>query len=347
MADTIRPGEIWRDTAGEPIHVHGGSILHDGGRYYWYGENKEKTDAQLDIWHWGIRCYVSDDLTNWEDLGLIVPPDEDDTASPLHPAQKMDRPHIVRHPTTGQYVCWIKVMGNAAQETSVLTSDALLGPWVIATTGLMPLGMSAGDFDLVVDPDTGAGHYYFERVHSDLIVADLTEDLTGVTGHYSSHFPHDAPPDVREAPSFFRRGDDLYLVTSGTSWYYPNQSQVAVARDHHGPWTVLEDPHPTDASRTSFRTQISSVFRHPEKQDLYIALGDRWLPDVSVEESHRAIDLFREGFAGDKAAMAEIDAMIADTSSVSDARHVWLPLRFEGRQPIIDWRDEWSPADFD
>ena len=49
--------------------------------------------------------------------------------------------------------------------------------------------MNAGDFDLVVDPTDGKGYYYFERVHSELICADLTEDYTDVTGYYSTHFP--------------------------------------------------------------------------------------------------------------------------------------------------------------
>ena len=41
--------------------------------------------------------------------------------------------------------------------------------------------MSAGDFDLAAAED-GKGYYFFERVHSETICADLTEDYTGVTG---------------------------------------------------------------------------------------------------------------------------------------------------------------------
>ena len=32
------------------------------GVYYWYGENKEKSTGDNNIWHWGIRCYTSTDL---------------------------------------------------------------------------------------------------------------------------------------------------------------------------------------------------------------------------------------------------------------------------------------------
>jgi len=39
------------------------------------------------------------------------------------------------------------------------------------------------------------------------------------------------------------------------------------------------------AHRTARR--ISTVFRHPHKRDLFIAVGDRWLPDIPAEESEQ------------------------------------------------------------
>ena len=26
--------------------------------WYWYGENKEKTDGKGSVWHWGVRLYT-------------------------------------------------------------------------------------------------------------------------------------------------------------------------------------------------------------------------------------------------------------------------------------------------
>lgn len=62
-------------------------------------------------------------------------------------------------------------------------ANDFLGPWSIVRTGLRPLGMNAGDFDLVLDSDDCKGHYSFERVHTELICADLTDELTCVTGY--------------------------------------------------------------------------------------------------------------------------------------------------------------------
>ncbi|MER7540413.1 family 43 glycosylhydrolase [Streptomyces sp. NPDC097704] len=342
---SIRPGQEWKDTSGNRIQAHGGSILHLGGTFYWYGENKERTTPGSGIWHWGIRCYSSTDLYNWTDEGLIIPPVVEDPTSPLHPAQMVDRPHIIHDRRTGRFVCWLKIMGEGElQTTTVLVADRLLGPYEIVATGVRPLGMNAGDFDLVVSPDDSKGYYYFERVHSELICADLTEDYTGTTGHYSTHFPRHRPPEVREAPAHFTRDGVHYLITSGTTAYFPNRSEIASAETYHGPWTVLGDPHPGDPTGTSFRSQVSSVFRHPGKKDLYIALADRWLPHLSAELSQQAPDLFRRLFAGEPADPGHPLAAVEENTSMAD--YVWLPFRFEGRTPVLDWHDEWRVEDY-
>ena len=345
LTDAIRPGEVWNDTSGNRIHAHGGSIITVDGVFYWYGENKERSTPGSGIWHWGVRCYSSTDLINWDDRGLIIDPEPDDLESPLHPTAGVDRPHIIYNERTGKFVCWLKVMSKGSvQRSTVLVSDSILGPYTTVNTWLRPLSMSAGDFDLVVDPHDGKGYYYFERVHSEMIVADLTEDYTNVTGYYSTHFPQPQPPHVREAPAYFSRNQKHYLITSGTTGYYPNPSQTAVAPGYHGPYTILGDPHPSDASRTSFHSQISSIFKHPGKRDLYIALGDRWLPRY-LDDSSRAIAEFERHFAPGMDGDEPMEEFAYVDSSIAD--YVWLPIRFEGEVPVIEWRDSWSPDEYE
>ena len=129
----IRPGQVWLDTKGERIHAHGGSVLTVDGVHYWYGENKEFSTPGSGIWHWGVRCYSSTDLVNWDDRGVIIPPDEDDESSPLHPSQGLDRPHIIFNAQTGKFVCWVKVMTKGSvQRSTVLTADSILGPYELS-----------------------------------------------------------------------------------------------------------------------------------------------------------------------------------------------------------------------
>lgn len=347
--NSIRPGKLWLDTNGNPIQAHGGSVMYLDGVYYFYGENKEKTDGKSNIWHWGVRCYSSTDLYNWTDLGIIIPPDLEDETSPLHPTAYMDRPHIIYNAVTKKFVCWLKIMGDGVQTETVLTADKITGPYTIVNKGLQPLGMSGGDFDLVVAPD-GKAYYYFERVHSETICADLTDDYTNVTGYYSTHFPHPHPPYVREATAHFTYKNKQYLITSGTTGYFPNPSEVAVADTYHGPFKVLGNPHRNDETNTSFHSQISSIFKVPGKKNLYIACADRWLPNAMDLPYEEYAEFFNLAFSEDRdenrfQELVKKYKGISDNTSI--ANYVWLPLKFENDMVYIDWYDEWKIEDWD
>lgn len=368
MYTCFYPGKVWLDTEGKRIQAHGGSVFYDktDGTYYFYGENKEFTVPGSSIWTWGVRAYASRDLYNWEDKGLIIKPDETDRKSSLNPWTAMlDRPHIIYNKRTKKYVCWCKIMNyDDTQTETVLTADSFLGPYEVVKEGLFPLGMSAGDFDLAV-ADDGKGYYYFERVHSETIIADLTDDYTDVTGFYSEHFPHPHPPYVREATAHFIRKHRHYLITSGTSGYFPNPSEVAVADTWHGPFRVLGNPHPDDPTRTSFHSQISSVFKVPGKKDLYIAVADRWRPDAMDVPYEYFEELFNAIFGGNREAIPAImekygitrermEQLQDKNACTRDSDYVWLPLRFvepceeyPDGMVFIDWKDSWRLEDYE
>jgi len=90
----------------------------------------------------------------------------------------------------------------------------------------------------------------------------------------------------------------------------------------------------------TFCSQISSVFRHPDKGDIFIALADRWLPELSEE-------IFARLNAGERAEDLLDMSTLACEPNTSVADYVWLPLRFDGDMPIIEWYDEWRVEDFE
>ena len=374
MNHSMKPGQPLSDTEGKRVQAHGGSIFYEESTetYYFYGENKEFTTDGSDVWTWGVRAYASKDLYNWEDKGLIIEPVEDDSTSSLNPRTAMlDRPHIIYNEATKKYVCWCKIMWKDNTQTElVLTADSFLGPYTVVRDHLRPLNMDAGDFDLAVASD-GKAYYMFERVHSETIVADLTDDYTDVTGYYSTHFPHSHPPYVREATAHFMWNHRHYLLTSGTTWYLPNPSEVAVADSWHGPYKVLGDPCPEDQSRTTFHSQVSSVFKVPGKKNLYIALADRWCPDAMDVPYGFYAEAIESFFAGsiDQSSPEEYVAklagkygvgpeMIAKASNMardtSVAEYVWLPLKFvepcekyPDGMVLLEWKDEWRIEDYE
>ena len=275
--NSIRPGQRWLDTDGKLIHAHGFQIFEKDGTYYWYGENKEHTKLDSNVWTWGIRAYRSKDFYNWEDLGLIIPPDTVNALSPLHFSQTLDRPHILYNKKTDKWVCWIKSMDTDGFFV-ILQADKFEGPYTLVKS-LKPEGFGVGDFDMYCDPQTGKGYVWFERPHWEMICAELTDDFLGTNGKFSEHFVGIRPPFTREAPSHFVWRDKHYMFTSGTTGYVPNPSKVAVFDDYHGEYTDLGDPCIDDRFEDSFGSQITSVIKIPGK-NLYVALADRWMPHL-------------------------------------------------------------------
>ncbi len=353
--DEFRPGAVWKDTDGKVIQAHGFSVFYDDSDkcYYWLGENKENSRKGGTVWTWGVRLYKSADLYNWQDMGLIIPPEPDDLDSPLHPTYQLDRPHFLYCEKTGKYVMWLKIMaGEISQFMTVMTADRLAGPYEMVHKMYKPLQMDTGDFCLWKDRYAGKAYITFERPHFQMICAELTDDYTGVTGKYSIHYDGLFPPDTREAPVFFERGGHKYLFSSGTSGYYPNASRVCMFDDVHGKYTDLGDPCVNDKSSTTFNSQITCVLKVPGTE-LYIACADRWMPQWWIKPMSKQI------IAGMKRHFKDYvpDTSPKDITPLSgqlqthnentcNSRYVWLPIEWEGDKPIIRWRKKWRWEDF-
>ncbi len=341
---SIRPGQPWLDTNGQRIQAHGGNVLYHKGRFYWYGENKEKSQSEYEIWHWGVRMYSSVDLYNWEDEGIICMPEPEHPESPMHPQSKMDRPHILYDDKKDRFVMWMKIM-TPHPYFMVAVSKDITGPFTLLHK-VQPCGFGCGDFDLVKDPATGKAVVVFERVHSSMIVMDLNEDYTDVAGYYTEHLVKGRPPFVREAPALFQKDGKWWMFTSGTTAKFPNPTETAVAETLHGPWTELGITHVNDVKKTSFDSQISAVLQHPDHPSLYIALADRWLIDLKPDLPDMWA-VFDSWFDPKKEDLISKDIRLLTAKNTAMADYVWLPVQFkEDGTPYLEWMDEWRIEDF-
>lgn len=348
MNNSIKPGQPWLDTNGNRIQAHAGCMLYIDDTFYWYGENKEKSVSEYEIWHWGVKLYSSKDLYNWIDEGIIMLPTPNDAENPLHPQSKMDRPHILYNDKTNKFVLWMKIMGDdGVQYMTVAVSDTIKGPFELINKKLHPGGMNSGDFDLVKFED-GSAVIVFERVHKDMIVMNLTDDYLDTTVKYSVHYERPFPPYVREAPAVFFRNGKGYVITSGTTAKMPNPSETATFDDIHGEWQIVGDPHVNDAKKTSFDSQISCIFKHPKYNDLYIAMADRWLNDLTTDKPS-GVEFYAAQFDEDYPMSSERREKIRKMTmrdmtekNTAMAEYVWLPIVFENDVPKIHWCDEWT-----
>lgn len=342
--NTFRPGQVWLDTEGKRIQAHAGRMLIKDGVFYWYGENKEKSDTENEVWHWGVRLYSSRDLYNWTDEGIILQPELEDVNSPIYFNAKMDRPHILFNEKTGLYVMWLKIMSAASRGFAAMAvSESLKGPFRLVKTDYYPNGFEFGDYELVQDGNRA--YVIYERPHSELVISPLTEDYLGVEeNNHHSYFCNRKPPYTREAPCTFSYKGKLYMITSGTTSKFPNPSSSATADSIMGDWQELGDPHIADSKHTSFDSQISCIFRHPQKENMFIAMADRWL--VDLPEDMPDIQKVFEGMFDPTKPQIPCDFGKLTRKNTSIADYVWLPVVVEDGVPVIRWYDQWRWEDF-
>ena len=346
----IHPGQPWLDTSGQRIQAHGGAVYYEDGYYYWYGENKQHTDGLSDIWSWGIRCYRSKDLYNWQDLGMIIEPDVENPDSNLFPDKNVDRPHIVKSIATGNYVCWVKLSGIYACYL-VLEASELLGPYKIVRENYRPFGYEVGDFDLYTDESTGKTYLFEIGNHDGVYGMELSADCCSAERQISLQYEGLKPPITREAPAIFEFNGNKYMLTSGMTGYLPNRSECAVAGCWEDMFVSIGDPHVGDISHSSFNSQICKVFR-VAGTDTLIAMADRWVPDtlLDAELTDLIERVIGSSYLPDKYIATEeerkrvldIPAMDDTRVNTSQADYVWLPIHFEGDKVQIEWLDEWT-----
>lgn len=339
---------VRRDTKGKRIQAHGGALFYEDGVYYWYGENKDRTDGINRIWTWGIRAYRSEDLYNWEDIGLIIPPELENPMCGLYPERHTDRPHIVYCKKTKKYVCWIKQSGEEAC-FMVLQAERFMGSYKMIKEGYRPFGYSVGDFDIAVEKESGNAYLFMDANHGGIIGMKLTEDYLFAQREVSRQYEGLKPPFCREGIALFEHGGKKYMLTSGMTGYLPNKSDLAVSDSWEKPFVSIGDPHRGDESKASFNNQISQVF-HVPGTECYIVLGDRWVPDFPVDR--KAADIIERYVAcrydpehfsvTEQEKRFVMSSPMLASANTSVAEYVWLPVSFEpdGR-PFVAWQDSW------
>ncbi len=340
---TIRPGAVWADTSGKSINAHGGGILHHGGIYYWYGEikqgktytpecNKSWGGTRVDVV--GVSCYSSKDLVHWENRGIALAAVPGDPAHDLHPLKVVERPKVVFNKKTGKFVMWFHAdsMDYSAAKCGVAVSDKPEGPyhylggfrpnaghWPVNVTDEdkkdpnsplvrdQPGGQMSRDMTIFVDDDAKAYLFSASEGNPTMHVSELTDDYLKTTGK----FTRICIGRSMEAPAVFKRKGRYHLIASGCTGWAPNPARSVVADSIWGPWKELGNPCTGKESEITFKGQSTYVLPVAGKPGRFIFMADRWNKD-----------------------------------DLADSRYLWLPMGFNDKdEPVIPWRDQWSPAD--
>jgi len=304
---SFAPGELWPDNNKVHINAHGGGIIRQGRRYFWFGEHKiagpDGNSAQV-----GVHCYSSSNLYDWRDEGIALKV-SDDPSSDIVKGSVIERPKVVYNKKTKSFVMWfhleLRGQGYEAARVGVATSKRVTGPYAFIRS-FRPDDAESRDMTVFQDDDGKAYLFHSSEGNSTMHISLLSDDYLSTSGKFVRVFEG----RYMEAPAVFKHSGKYYLIASGCTGWAPNAARSAVADSIFGPWKELGNPWqgPSEQTEISFDTQ--STFALPIKhkgKDIVILMADRWRPKNPI-----------------------------------DGRYIWLPVDFVNGEPIMKWRNKWT-----
>ena len=268
----VRPGEVWLDDRDSVINAHGGGLIYQHKKYYWYGE-KRGSSASM-----GVNVYSSPDLLKWTYEGLALAQEQTDTLSEIQRGCLMERPKVLYNERTGKYVMWfhleLKGQGYKAARAGVAVSDRPQGPFRYLGS-MRPNGNMSRDMTLFKDTNGDAYLIYSSRNNYDLRIVRLSDDYLTVTAADSMVFSNH-----REAPAVMKHKGTYYMITSGCTGWKPNQAWLHRSDNMLGPWQrVPGNPMRGPLSEITFDAQSTHILPIQGKKGRYIFMADRWKPN--------------------------------------------------------------------
>ncbi len=349
-------GGLWPDDHGIHINAHGGGILLDSGVYYWFGEHKIEGPRGNAAWV-GVHCYSSRDLVTWRDEGVALAVTKE--PGDLHEGNVIERPKVVRCPSTGRYVMYfhLEFAGQSynAARVGIAVADAPAGPYRFLRSlrpdqGTWPANGRPEDRtpeaversrrDIAAirscgDSEPGrAALIYPAHVEGGQDSRDMTLflDDDGKAYHvYSSEY--NSTLHISELTPDF-------LAYSGRWWRVAEKDWTeGAALCRHGGWYYL-----LGSGCTGWDPNAARAYRSRSLAGPWERLGNPCVgvnPDngLGAEKTFGGQSTFILRTA-DGRHVALFDLWRPDNPV--DGRYAWLPVDFSGDTPAIAWRNEWA-----
>ncbi len=348
----IVPGEVWPDTEGNHINVHGGGIIKYKGTWYWFGESRLPR-MEKDRTNYGVGCYSSKDLVNWKNEGLSLRV-INDTASMLQPGCVIERPKVIYNMKTGKFVMWfhheLKGQGYRAAMTGVAISDNIAGPYKYIRS---------------LRPNAGTWPVNFTNEQKNYSIRE--NDLKSWTNEWQQA--------VRDG-LFVRRDFEggqmardmtLFVDRDGKAWHIHSAEENMTLH-----FSELTDDY-LDFTDTYYRVlpgesnEAPALFFAKGKYFMFTSGTTGWKPNPGrlavsdkltgewkgmgnpcrgTEEENKITFGSQSTFILPVNVKKNIFVFMGDRwtpQNLADSRHIWLPVEWENDLPAIKWYKEWNP----
>jgi len=271
----IKPGELWPDDRNEHIQAHGGGIIKRGKVYYWFGEDRRKSNKANTRY---VACYSSRDLVNWKFRGQVF------KASTLEGIREgaliIERPKVFYNEKTRKYVMYMHL--DSAKylfaRVGVAVSDKVDGEYKFIKS-FRPLGMESRDIGQFIDDDGSAYLIFESRPSKGFYIAKLSDDYLDVEKQVAFI------KSPLEGGAIVHYGDLYYAIGSALTSWNANPNMYATARSLSGPWSEFKNIAPPETN--TYNSQSTMMIKVTgTKGTTVIFMADQWKPKTQWDSRY-------------------------------------------------------------
>ena len=275
ISGELATGIAFKDTDGKAVNAHGGGIIQVCDTFYMHGEYflSTTTDNNFN----GFSMYSSKDLATWKNEGIIL---SQQASGELGPNRKGERPHIIKCPSTGEFVLYAHaadVTYQADKEVVYATSSTVNGKYTYNGPLTNASGTTVSHSDMSAYADETGAYVITESGVVYTLASDCHSWLT------SKSVAVNCTSGGSESPTVFKAGGTYYWIGSNKTGWRANNNFYSTASSMTGTWTCQGFIAPvTDTSDdiSDERTWLSqSTWVQPvvgNAGTVYVYWGDHW-----------------------------------------------------------------------
>ncbi|MDP4179720.1 MAG: discoidin domain-containing protein, partial [Bacillota bacterium] len=261
---SIKSGVTWYDNNGNPVNAHGGGIWYENGKYYLYGEY---CSAGSELFT-AMAMYSSTDLMNWTFERKILTVQ---ASGELGPNRIGQRPHIIKCPSTGEYVMFIHAADKTYQadkEIVYATCSTINGDYTYKGSIKNSSGVEINRSDFTAYQDGNTGYICTESGFAYKLASDY-HSWTEITLNGASAL------NGKESPTILKVDGTYYWLWSNKTGWRSNDNGYATASSMAGPWTnrglIAPSGMFTWDSQCTYALPVNGTVGKT-----YLYCGDRW-----------------------------------------------------------------------
>jgi hypothetical protein len=230
ITGALAKGIAFIDDRGKPVNAHGGGIIKEGDTFYMHGEYF--LDTTTDNAFNGFSMYSSKDLATWKWEKMILPQQPDGL---LGPKRKGERPHIIKCPSTGEFVLYAHAASENYQddkEVVYATSKTVNGEYTLVGALTDSKGTTAAHSDMSAFEDGTNAYVLTESGHVYTLAADCHSWVSD-----KAYGAVNGDSGGSESPTVFKAGSTYYWIGSYKTGWRANNNFYSTAPAMTGPWT--------------------------------------------------------------------------------------------------------------